>query len=181
MFLGIIPARAGFTGEPGRPPPASRDHPRSRGVYTRFWDDSRIEVGSSPLARGLRAPSDDARQGLGIIPARAGFTVRVCVRSPMWTDHPRSRGVYHRRVSAAALMTGSSPLARGLRKSSVGVTHRRGIIPARAGFTGLVLIQTTQPAGSSPLARGLLAAPPALRRERRIIPARAGFTTWTVR
>ena len=30
---GIIPARAGFTGGPGRPEPAHADHPRSRGVY----------------------------------------------------------------------------------------------------------------------------------------------------
>ena len=53
---GIIPARAGFTRGPGPDAQGGRDHPRSRGVYS---PDARLiaeSAGSSPLARGLRAP-----------------------------------------------------------------------------------------------------------------------------
>ena len=50
--------------------------------------------GSSPLARGL--PQDKARDSehVGIIPARAGFTVTAATRAVVLPDHPRSRGVY---------------------------------------------------------------------------------------
>ena len=70
----IIPARAGFTpsGCAGRV--RSADHPRSRGVYEGVkvsWNNS---AGSSPLARGLLAPSMRGFRSSGIIPARAGFT-----------------------------------------------------------------------------------------------------------
>ena len=70
----IIPARAGFTCVSGGVSSLMRDHPRSRGVYMRFWKYAFTNEGSSPLARGLR--SLPARQGVvgGIIPARAGFT-----------------------------------------------------------------------------------------------------------
>ena len=54
---------------------ATRDHPRSRGVYTVVTNGSLTNAGSSPLARGL--PNDIAltTQIRGIIPARAGFTL----------------------------------------------------------------------------------------------------------
>ena len=71
----IIPARAGFTRRRRRcsgPPP---DHPRSRGVYSYEWTALRSRSGSSPLARGLLY--QDRKRGIvvGIIPARAGFTL----------------------------------------------------------------------------------------------------------
>ena len=71
--------------------------------------------GSSPLARGLHVEGQARPVGLGIIPARAGFTSVAA-----W---------------ACEAGGGSSPLARGLQK----VVHSNGlgirIIPARAGFT----------------------------------------------
>ena len=96
-LIRIIPARAGFTRRTGPGRRTRRDHPRSRGVY--LDEDSGIVdfLGSSPLARGL--PSSSARwpPSRGIIPARAGFTtVRTSPQCQM-PDHPRSRGVYHRR------------------------------------------------------------------------------------
>ena len=96
------------------------------------------------------------------------------------TDHPRSRGVYQHD---------------GIRR-----VMRRGIIPARAGFTSvratagssewdhprsrgvyyLVWLEVRLLPGSSPLARGL----PPVRRDglggAGIIPARAGFTSQSV-
>ena len=93
------------------------------------------ETGSSPLARGL--PGDVRILGglLGIIPARAGFTLhnaRVLVHGQ---DHPRSRGVYSSHAAFSPPATGSSPLARGLHAYGVRRLNEKGIIPARAGFT----------------------------------------------
>ena len=56
---GIIPARAGFTSRPGSGAYAGRDHPRSRGVYSRTTTTHTAPPGSSPLARGL--PRRDCR------------------------------------------------------------------------------------------------------------------------
>ena len=153
--------------------------------------------GSSPLARGLRAPPTFGWEGRRIIPARAGFTVGCGGCWSWWADHPRSRGVYHASSGCHHRPSGSSPLARGLHKSSDGKIFGIRIIPARAGFTsrpGSVLVSTTDHPrsrgvydglrcpvhvlrGSSPLARGLLRAVMSLKPAQGIIPARAGFTS----
>ena len=173
---GIIPARAGFTRRRRRTPATHSDHPRSRGVYIYLDATAADEAGSSPLARGLRIVGLVGRPHGRIIPARAGFTFCRLRRRAAVTDHPRSRGVYSRRV----------------------LHHVRdsGIIPARAGFTGVsrysktpwsdhprsrgVYPGTRREAGvrpgSSPLARGLRRIEVSSRRGSGIIPARAGFT-----
>ena len=70
----IIPARAGFTSIIYHLSIYLSDHPRSRGVYC-AWADSLARLrGSSPLARGLRPLVTMRVTGVGIIPARAGFT-----------------------------------------------------------------------------------------------------------
>ena len=51
--LGIIPARAGFTGGRGGAVGGVQDHPRSRGVYIARYASLPQAEGSSPLARGL--------------------------------------------------------------------------------------------------------------------------------
>ena len=193
---GIIPARAGFTRRPWATARASRDHPRSRGVYRLVTWPRVPDVGSSPLARGLRGSGNPGRARGRIIPARAGFT------PPLWPqisnpwDHPRSRGVYQGMTHAEIAKEGSSPLARGLRWRPRMRSEVRRIIPARAGFTlgghlprleGLdhprsrgVYLDVSgiegSDVGSSPLARGLLGRDRPRRRGVRIIPARAGFT-----
>ena len=91
----IIPARAGFTPSP---------------VYISTWS-----VGSSPLARGLHLARNIDLGQSGIIPARAGFTQCSSPAARAKRDHPRSRGVYALWSILAAVLWGSSPLARGLR------------------------------------------------------------------
>ena len=192
----IIPARAGFTEGLVRLRGPPQDHPRSRGVYPRWRGAASLTAGSSPLARGLPVLAGIQSVDFGIIPARAGFTVVEGVGFHGVGDHPRSRGVYASGFPSGAGLTGSSPLARGLRRGRVATLLADGIIPAHAGFTrsprrtitaagdhprsrgvyaayrsGLCVL-----VGSSPLARGLpaprgMASPPG-----RIIPARAGFT-----
>ena len=50
------------------------DHPRSRGVYSKFAAECWVVDGSSPLARGLLERHPSGRRTNRIIPARAGFT-----------------------------------------------------------------------------------------------------------
>ena len=73
---GIIPARAGFTTRLRARRWSARDHPRSRGVYSRPRSSAPQSLGSSPLARGLRVDKKPAEATPGIIPARAGFTLK---------------------------------------------------------------------------------------------------------
>ena len=70
----IIPARAGFTPSPHGEMTPRPDHPRSRGVYEGFVVLTVVDVGSSPLARGLHALIGLRENVRRIIPARAGFT-----------------------------------------------------------------------------------------------------------
>ena len=192
----IIPARAGFTLYCGGVKGGSRDHPRSRGVYRPSLDPDDIDIGSSPLARGLRLRQKEDLPCLRIIPARAGFTLTHTVSRHVSQDHPRSRGVYAAAVASASWMSGSSPLARGLHAAALDAVDRDGIIPARAGFTTAPALRTrrardhprsrgvyefsstTDPhdAGSSPLARGLRPVGQDRHPGGGIIPARAGFT-----
>ena len=110
----VIPARAGFT--PFFPARAGfrPGHPRSRGVYVLIFEPGVQDRGSSPLARGLRTRLSPRPMTVGIIPARAGFTGPM--RSPRCAvrDHPRSRGVYGAGYPFDRMVSGSSPLARGL-------------------------------------------------------------------
>ena len=172
----IIPARAGFTDVEHELAGEGQDHPRSRGVYPGYDGNLDLNIGSSPLARGLPARHRHLQSPGRIIPARAGFT---------WSRFSRPCGP-----------EGSSPLARGLRDYNVPVAYVTGIIPARAGFTESLGVRRNiaedhprsrgvylaghgvarDLQGSSPLARGLR-----LRADRPglgpgIIPARAGFT-----
>ena len=135
LGVGIIPARAGFTQRPGAPTTASWDHPRSRGVYTPEESPMYTHTGSSPLARGLQVSSVSHQLGVGIIPARAGFTQRPGAPTTASWDHPRSRGVYTPEESPMYTHTGSSPLARGLHAQGLDKNVVIRIIPARAGFT----------------------------------------------
>ena len=175
---------------------SSRDHPRSRGVYTWWQCPTGSRRGSSPLARGLRRPERSGNLGRRIIPARAGFTSQA-PRSPSpGPDHPRSRGVYFESLQDSISTSGSSPLARGLPGPRPALRDDLGIIPARAGFTAAwhapwprrsdhprsrgvypwaaFLARLTT--GSSPLARGLPGRGAGRPGRQGIIPARAGFT-----
>ena len=131
----IIPARAGFTSAGTVRSGFRWDHPRSRGVYRPGDRTGTHHDGSSPLARGLLLDEVDQAVGVGIIPARAGFTVVLLQAALSVGDHPRSRGVYAPTLRPSPHRPGSSPLARGLPDEDDEPTIYIGIIPARAGFT----------------------------------------------
>ena len=147
--------------------------------------------------RGLRWNLDQEIAKGGIIPARAGFTVRRPEHNSGEWDHPRACGVYFFGAGAVAGTEGSSPRVRGLRWCHPGLCQGMRIIPARAGFTpdangpgkrlpdhpracGVyvpVTITHLWPAGSSPRVRGLHSVMPSITPSWGIIPARAGFTS----
>ena len=175
FVTGIIPARAGFTMGSSWIGSTTADHPRSRGVYILSGSGFSSVVGSSPLARGLRILLLWDSRSPRIIPARAGFTRRCVSWWPSAWDHPRSRGVYSMYSRNCPNRVGSSPLARGLLGPNGPSPATSRIIPARAGFTCMLLLLSHGPwdhprsrgvyrsprghakraAGSSPLARGL--------------------------
>ena len=177
QIVRIIPARAGFTFTRRPRISSTKDHPRSRGVYGPGDRRPVVAEGSSPLARGLRQGRHPGLHGVGIIPARAGFTASVSVSGSRPRDHPRSRGVYPRAPPTRRTRRGSSPLARGLLPRGPAESADHGIIPARAGFTGPCA--SSPPRGADhPRSRGVYFWPRSvISRPGRIIPARAGFTS----
>ena len=155
-----------------------------------------ILSGSSPLARGTRCGLPNYPSRVRLIPARAGNTVEEAEQVGGEAAHPRSRGEHILRVISLIAVLGSSPLARGTRRSSASTTRQSRLIPARAGNT-CCRVQRRRPAaahprsrgehrgrgyppgpvcGSSPLARGTPHQGQGNRRRMRLIPARAGNT-----
>ena len=132
---GRSPTRPGFIGSSSLLGQVLLDHPRSRGVYDMRVKGDNGLIGSSPLARGLPFYIDVTLFHRRIIPARAGFTVPQTCTTIRLRDHPRSRGVYTTILSFLELLTGSSPLARGLLVKAGRIEESTRIIPARAGFT----------------------------------------------
>ena len=56
------------------------DHPRACGVYVPARNTGNFLPGSSPRVRGLRYGAHRKHHGMGIIPARAGFTASLIGR-----------------------------------------------------------------------------------------------------
>ena len=73
-----------------------------------------MEVGSPPLARGIRLFQFLDRTERGITPACAGNTIIVIQYWKFRLDHPRLRGEYGSRRLYALGFRGSPPLARGI-------------------------------------------------------------------
>ena len=193
---GIIPARAGFTVITDAPERGGQDHPRACGVYLSNSPTTIMSIGSSPRVRGLLVRQLLRQIELRIIPARAGFTPSPSGGAWSRPDHPRACGVYLVLHVDVHTVSGSSPRVRGLHARPGHLVLRRGIIPARAGFTrrrgrtpvtkrdhpracGVYAICATRSSsgsGSSPRVRGLHGEVGLPASGRRIIPARAGFT-----
>ena len=90
--VGLIPARAGNTVARKFAGSSSRAHPRSRGEHCVWMVGVGGILGSSPLARGTLQTAGDSGHKKGLIPARAGNTVRAWPLFRHCRAHPRSRG-----------------------------------------------------------------------------------------
>ena len=91
--------------------------------------------GSSPHARGTRQAHRQRRQARGIIPACAGNTSAPSLTMSRSRDHPRMRGEHLETEQRFPAILGSSPHARGTRRSIISLSSMVGIIPACAGNT----------------------------------------------
>ena len=111
---GIIPALAGNTGRVDHSGGEGRDHPRSRGEYSRLSLIDMVPLGSSPLSRGIPCGGGLCASDGGIIPALAGNTPATRPHASGAKDHPRSRGEYPFTGVGHLPHTGSSPLSRGI-------------------------------------------------------------------
>ena len=175
-----------------------------------------IHRGSSPRVRGKHLPLADSIRKPGLIPARAGKTPLSVPRAARGWAHPRACGENDRAAPLDDEGQGSSPRVRGKRRGGVGGAplpgssprvrgkpRRRprkrvpaGLIPARAGKTGVLGHPLAQPwahpracgenwravsaaaarDGSSPRVRGKRDSVKPLADGGGLIPARAGKT-----
>ena len=94
LVLGITPACAGNTYSVMVYIRSNRDHPRLRGEYFESLTISLVQIGSPPLARGIRTMQRKRSGKTGITPACAGNTLLMNVVNAMSRDHPRLRGEY---------------------------------------------------------------------------------------
>ena len=130
---GIIPALAGNTPAKACTALARRDHPRSRGEYSRHGAPLPFCRGSSPLSRGIRGVRLRIIFPFRIIPALAGNTLGMGRRRRPRADHPRSRGEYSCSSRPRPTRQGSSPLSRGIRAVLVNSRHAREDHPRSRG------------------------------------------------
>ena len=192
----LIPAHAGST--KSRLPFIGwrRAHPRSRGEHFFSLGAGAGAVGSSPLTRGAPRGRAGKVPAARLIPAHAGSTTPAPANPSGGPAHPRSRGEHPICVRQVTENTGSSPLTRGARPSTMRAhTHQR-LIPAHAGSTHPTYVKAPVPtahprsrgehahfndfcqplAGSSPLTRGARQPRPPDKSPTRLIPAHAGST-----
>ena len=167
-----------------------------RGEHIPYQIGYRLEVGSSPHARGTLEAGAAHGWNLGIIPACAGNTSAIHGRANGARDHPRMRGEHIGEIFQFRSRRGSSPHARGTRIGNAINEPRNGIIPACAGNTRHLTVfckltwdhprmRGEHPlrrtlsrivAGSSPHARGTLELVSSVGCSPGIIPACAGNT-----
>ena len=168
----------------------------------------RIKIGSSPRARGTRHTFAGWHGMQWFIPAGAGNTLRNTCGTIASTVHPRGRGEHIDTTEQGNGNDGSSPRARGTRRSRHEHQLQQRFIPAGAGNTPAdrdagqphavhprgrgehLGSRDPQPKlyGSSPRARGTLLLLSFLNIAARFIPAGAGNTAcaspicadWTV-
>ena len=134
---GLIPARAGTTLTIPALSGFARAHPRSRGDHQSPSRSVLWHMGSSPLARGPLRMKKPSVAPTRLIPARAGTTMEASSSRTFTRAHPRSRGDHCRVIMSRMFIRGSSPLARGPPDVNQRIFDASGLIPARAGTTGV--------------------------------------------
>mgnify|MGYP001677503115 CR=1 FL=1 len=194
--LGLIPARAGKTRSCAPSTTPRTAHPRACGENLLPRLAVVGHVGSSPRVRGKQAVQALGGEPGGLIPARAGKTVRRALPAGAGRAHPRACGENEEIRGRLLAVEGSSPRVRGKPRRS-GLRRRLSrLIPARAGKTnGRTAAARSEPAhpracgenvgvhfcvhfcsGSSPRVRGKHRRHSSSVGEPGLIPARAGKT-----
>jgi len=195
-----IPAGAGNTSSPGRPPRGEEVYPRGRGEHSGGGCRCLPRNGLSPRARGTQSAQLAAETSSGSIPAGAGNTLLQDVLVDPDRVYPRGRGEHGTIKTARNMSTGLSPRARGTPEPCPSHSGSDRSIPAGAGNTFLLFPlfrfrrvyprgrgehTSSEPSGAvlwglSPRARGTLRRPQGSHGHQRSIPAGAG-NTWRSR
>ena len=192
----LIPARAGKTNTTAFPLEWDRAHPRACGENRTAGKSLSNRAGSSPRVRGKLGGIPLTCYRIGLIPARAGKTGSFVAVSITPKAHPRACGENPRRTVTLSAIRGSSPRVRGKHKDRKTGKPTIGLIPARAGKTGVTCWRHPLPGahpracgenatsgrffqrqpGSSPRVRGKPGINAKIQDSERLIPARAGKT-----
>ena len=150
----FIPARAGNTLASPTTMPPSPVHPRPRGEhFSLAWLVSPY-LGSSPPARGTREWRPVCWALLRFIPARAGNTLKYPGPRKRGSVHPRPRGEHVSMLSKILIRVGSSPPARGTRRTLSTKAAARSVHPRPRGEHIMPHYIHDDRTGSSPPARG---------------------------
>ena len=194
---GIIPADAGSTQKwcvEGLHP---QDHPRGCGEHSLRLLECQSTAGSSPRMRGALSETRFDPFGGGIIPADAGSTTPLQLKTMSEKDHPRGCGEHLVVLLFPVMGLGSSPRMRRALLNLPGRVLGLGIIPADAGSTRSIdarrspgpdhprgcgehlyqILKWVGLAGSSPRMRGAPRDRISQSATSRIIPADAGSTS----
>ena len=111
---GITPAHAGNTICEAEITLVVRDHPRTRGEYSSFFEKPLEVPGSPPHTRGIPNVGAFSKIKLGITPAHAGNTGYQRTPAHLGWDHPRTRGEYLLLSVTVGAGMGSPPHTRGI-------------------------------------------------------------------
>ena len=192
----FIPAGAGNTSTLSITTDREPVYPRWRGEHPNGSALSYPQIGLSPLARGTLKVLKNIGFRTRFIPAGAGNTGVIPIAARNAAVYPRWRGEHYFCNAQRYSRIGLSPLARGtLAKQTSGYAWCR-FIPAGAGNTKFILINTAFVSvyprwrgehfttigghatahGLSPLARGTQIWGAPLMKSKRFIPAGAGNT-----
>ncbi len=129
----FIPAGAG-NATPSRPRPRTGTvHPRGRGERGSYSELPPSGDGSSPRARGTRIRSSSQMEHSRFIPAGAGNAAWDKARLELAPVHPRGRGERWAKDGKTRQRDGSSPRARGTRRTHSARSPGGRFIPAGAG------------------------------------------------
>ena len=190
---GLIPARAGKTARGGRPPRASRAHPRACGENRHCEGGAHGERGSSPRVRGKRPeprpgfsrlrliPARAGKQerrsrsprGARLIPARAGKTAWTASGGPRTAARVRGKLVPHLQDRAPRRLI---PACAGKTRPRAGNHPATPAHPRVCGENSRAALYPAMRVGSSPRVRGKPRRQHHHLPPRRLIPACAGKT-----
>ena len=138
----FIPAGAGNTVPRIISLSSSTVYPRWRGEHSASLMPIIGLGGLSPLARGTHQRYRLQLTGSRFIPAGAGNTISVMLKDIAGSVYPRWRGEHWQNKHRGTRGAGLSPLARGTLDQAVLFFQRRRFIPAGAGNTKFILINT---------------------------------------
>ena len=129
----ITPAYAGKSSIPAGCCSDCRDHPRVCGEKNLMKPSCVSHPGSPPRMRGKVGRMFPCWLRLGITPAYAGKSERLCSQCRTAWDHPRVCGEKKSTVSLSDAGRGSPPRMRGKAQQYIKLTARERITPAYAG------------------------------------------------